>query len=106
MVKQVNDFEEFKKIIGDKSKKVVVDFTATWCGPCQAIAPKFVEMAEENKELEFIKVDVDENGEAAEHCEVEAMPTFIFFNAGEKFATLVGASEADLKGKIAELKAK
>jgi thiol-disulfide isomerase/thioredoxin len=43
------------------SQLVVVDFTATWCGPCQKIAPKFAEMADVNTDCVFIKVDVDEN---------------------------------------------
>jgi thiol-disulfide isomerase/thioredoxin len=43
------------------SQLVVVDFTATWCGPCQRIAPEFAKMAEEHKDCIFIKVDVDEN---------------------------------------------
>ena len=54
--------EEFDAALKDAgSKLVVVDFTASWCGPCQQIAPVFKALAQEHKDVVFLKVDVDEN---------------------------------------------
>merc|ERR1712100_621101 len=86
------------------TKLVVIDFTATWCGPCQRIAPKFVEWAGEFTDVVFIKVDVDENEETAAKYGVSAMPTFKFIKSKEVIAEVVGASPDGLLAKIKELK--
>jgi len=78
MVKEIKTKQEFDEIIS-QSKLVVVDFTATWCGPCQRIAPVFSDLAEANPEVEFIKVDVDANEEVASACAIQSMPTFHFY---------------------------
>ena len=76
MVRQVDDFQEFQQLINGDAP-VLIDFTATWCGPCQVIGPVFNTLAG-NKKYEgitFIKVDVDQNEEASEHAEISCMPT-------------------------------
>lgn len=65
---------------------VVIDFTAEWCGPCQALAPKIEALAKEMPDVFFFKVDVDENEDTAEEYEVSAMPTFLYF-VGASLAT-------------------
>ena len=57
---------------------MVVDFTATWRGPCQRIAPVFEKLATEMEDVLFVKVDVDENEETARVCEITVMPTPIY----------------------------
>ena len=60
------------------NKLVVIDFTATWCGPCQSIAPVYEMLSEQySADVTFLKVDVDVNSETAMQYQVSAMPTFV-----------------------------
>ena len=101
-VKQVATKAEFDAELAKAGGKlVVVDFTASWCPPCQRIKPVFEGLEVEfSDEVLFIKVDVDENNETASSCGVSAMPTFQYFKNGEKVDELIGASESELKSKI------
>merc|ERR1712230_83825 len=81
-VEQLADKAAFDQCLADAGDKlVVVDFTATWCGPCQRIAPVFAKLAEEMPDVVFVKVDVDENDETASACGIQSMPTFQFYKA-------------------------
>ncbi|KAF6144117.1 hypothetical protein GIB67_004790 [Kingdonia uniflora] len=87
--------EQFDK--GKESKKlVVVDFTASWCGPCRFIAPILIELAKKMPNVIFLKVDVDELKPVAEEWQVNAMPTFIFLKEGNLVETVVGARKEEL----------
>ena len=99
MVKQLETLAEFDEAIASE-KLTVVDFTATWCGPCQRIAPKFEAMAADCPEVQFVKVDVDANAETAQACGVQCMPTFQFYKAGQKIDEMSGANEEGLRQKI------
>lgn len=76
---------------------VVVDFFATWCGPCKMIAPLLDKFSAEYSSAKFIKVDVDEFGEIAQEYEVSSMPTVIFFKGGKIINKVIGANPAALK---------
>ena len=78
----------------------VIDFTATWCGPCQTIAPTFAALCARHPECLFVKVDVDEMQEAAEASAVVAMPTFQVFWKGESVSTVSGAETAKLQALV------
>lgn len=80
-----------------EGKLVVIDFSATWCGPCKMIAPLFKELSEDNPNVVFLKVDVDENPDTAAKYGVSAMPTFVFIKKGEVVDRLMGANPAALK---------
>lgn len=76
---------------------VVVDFFATWCGPCKMIAPLLDKFSAEYTAVKFLKVDVDELGEVAQEYEVSAMPTILFFKDGKVVQKVIGANPAALK---------
>ena len=72
-------------------RPVVVDFWAPWCGPCRAIAPALEELAGETDRVEFVKLDIDENPEAAARFGVLSIPTVILFADGRAQETVIGA---------------
>ena len=77
-------------------RATIVDFTATWCPPCQKMGPIFEALEEKYPMMVFLKVDVDENQETAKEYRIEAMPTFkAFFNGGD-VGTVVGADTEKL----------
>ncbi|PWN28706.1 thioredoxin H-type-like protein, partial [Jaminaea rosea] len=78
------------------SKLVVVDFTASWCGPCRMIAPTFESLAKKHTGSVFLKVDVDENAAVARAYSVSAMPTFVFLKNKSVIETLRGANPSQL----------
>lgn len=82
------------------SKLIVIDFTATWCGPCQYIQPAVNEFAEIYTDVDFIKIDVDELEGVAQEFGVQTMPTFILLKRGKEVDRVVGAKKEDLKKKI------
>lgn len=80
-----------------QGKPVLVDFTATWCGPCRAIAPFFEELSEKYEGIVFVKVDVDQCAEVAQSCNVTCMPTFQAFFDGKKVDEFSGADKSKLQ---------
>ena len=80
---------------------VVIDFTASWCGPCRFIAPFLAELARKLPQVIFLKVDVDELKTVAQDWAVEAMPTFMFLKEGKIVDKVVGAKKDELEQKIA-----
>jgi thioredoxin 1 len=76
----------------------VVDFWATWCGPCRALAPTIAELAAEySGKVLIAKLDVDQNPETAEKFQVFSIPTMIIFKDGKEVDRLVGyAQRAEL----------
>jgi len=85
MVHAVENKADFSsQLAAAGGKLVVVDFHATWCGPCKMIAPHLEEMDKTMDDVVFLKVDVDECEDIAEEYKVTAMPTFIFLKNLEK----------------------
>jgi len=97
MVRQLDTHDAFKQCLAGAAGLVAVDFTATWCGPCRSIGPRFAAMAGEFPLVEFVKVDVDANQETAAACGIQSMPTFHFYRNSEKLAQFSGADERQLR---------
>ena len=77
--------------------QLLVDFTASWCGPCKMIAPFFEELAAKYPGVVFVKVDVDDLDEVAAECGISAMPTFQLYSNGVKVQELTGADKVKLE---------
>lgn len=92
--------DSFQQDVLDSDKPVLVDFWATWCGPCKMVAPVLEEIAGEHAEkLTVAKLDIDANPSAARDFQVMSIPTMILFRGGKPVKQIVGA-----KGKAALLK--
>ena len=82
---------------------VLVDFWATWCGPCLMIAPELDRIAEKHTgALKVAKLDVDANQKTAMRFNVRSIPTMMFFRDGKHVDTLVGANPQVLAQKVAQ----
>lgn len=99
MVHQVKNRAELKdKFAEAGTKLVVIDFFATWCGPCKRVAPFFEKLSEEFADkMVSLKVDVDEIEELVEEYSVDVMPTFVFVRNGEHLDSLTGSNESKLR---------
>jgi thioredoxin 1 len=89
-VRDVTD-ASFERDVLQAGRPVIVDFWAPWCGPCRAVAPVLEELATETEQVEFVKLDIDENPVVASRYDVLSIPTVMVFDGGEAKETLVGA---------------
>ena len=94
----------FETVVAEKDKLIVVDFWATWCGPCRKVSPIIDELAQEYEGKAIIgKCDVDGNSDTVAKFGVRNIPTVIFFKNGELLDKMVGAnSKSDFAKKIEE----
>ncbi len=81
----------FDQTIQTATKPIIIDFWATWCGPCRALAPIFEEVAESHHQsIQFAKVDIDANPEVPAKYSVMSIPTLLLFKNGDVAATKIG----------------
>jgi thioredoxin 1 len=116
MVKELGTLQEYKSQIASAARNphttlhcvslptnplaqplVIIDFTATWCGPCKMVAPAYEKMSQEFPSVVFTKVDVDANEEAAAECGVQGVPTFQFYKGGQKVGEMQGVDSSKLR---------
>ncbi|MGL4992420.1 MAG: thioredoxin [Sarcina sp.] len=82
--------ENFKEEVIEKKGIVVVDFWAPWCGPCKMLGPMIDQLNDEMENVEFTKVNVDEEERVAEVCQISNIPTILIFKDGEMVDRLMG----------------
>ncbi len=100
MAKIVNT-GNFRGTVEDNKGVVVVDFFATWCGPCKMLAPVFESVSEEVNNAKFVKVDIDESLELAQKFGISTVPTMMIFKDGKVVDKLVGfMPKENLKAKV------
>ncbi|MFF8882620.1 thioredoxin [Streptomyces flaveolus] len=87
---QVTD-ANFDEVVLKSDKPVVVDFWATWCGPCRQLKPVLEAIAAEHSEIAVVKLDVDANQETASAYNVISIPTVNVYKGGELVKTITGA---------------
>lgn len=94
--------EEFKKEVLESDKPVVVDFFATWCGPCRMQLPIVEQFGEERKDVKVVKINVDENHELASEYGVMSIPNILVFKNGEMVHNVVGLQSKDRLAELVE----
>lgn len=82
--------EEFEKEVLKAKSNVLVDFNADWCGPCKMLGPVIEEIAENNKDLKVVSINVDDNSDLAQKYGVMSIPCLVMFKDGEEVKRSVG----------------
>lgn len=80
----------FNNDVINSNKLVLVDFFATWCGPCQMLAPVLEELANADDSFDVVKIDIDSDRDLAIQYDIEAVPTIIIFKNGKELDRTMG----------------
>ena len=98
-----NDFDQ---AVNAGDDLVVVDFFATWCGPCKMLAPAVERAADKHPEIHFYKVDIDEEPDLTSRFQIMSVPTLLYMRRGQVVSKSIGLiSPAELENNLAKAKA-
>ena len=82
--------QNFKEEVLKSEKPVLIDFYATWCGPCKILSPIVEEVAKENENVKFVKIDIDKAEDIVMQYQVMSIPTLVLIQKGEEKDRVVG----------------
>ena len=83
--------DNFEKEVSKSDRPVIVDYWASWCGPCRIMAPRFEELSNEMAKVKFAKLSTEEAPEIAQQFDVMSIPTLILFKDGKEVDRMIGA---------------
>lgn len=89
MIVDITEKAEFDKIL-QSNELVIVDFWATWCGPCRMLGSVIEEYSNDNPDIPLVKVNVDEAKELATDFDIQSLPTITIFKNGDPIASKIG----------------
>ena len=96
--------KDFEKEVLQSDQKVLVDFYATWCGPCRVLKPTIVEFANENENIKVVEIDVDKAENLSNRYGVVSIPTLIVIENGQEINREIGVISKEKILEICELK--
>lgn len=87
--------ENFDEVVKNSDKPVLVDYYATWCGPCKRLAPNFEQFAEGNDNIIAVKANVDDLRDILGEIEIQSVPTLVLYSNGEEVKRKSGFMTVD-----------
>ncbi|MGF1490646.1 MAG: thioredoxin [Prochloraceae cyanobacterium] len=89
------NFSSFSELLASADRPVLVDFYATWCGPCQMMSPILEEVGSKMKDrLQVVKIDTEKYPQLASDYQIEALPTLVLFKGGKPIKRIEGLRQA------------
>ena len=96
MIKHINSEEFDLEVMKKDNKLVIVDFFATWCGPCQRISPILESIAKKREDIDILKIDIDKNVELSVKYGIEFVPTLLAFKNGSMISQIEAVPDEKL----------
>jgi thioredoxin 1 len=101
MMVHITNVAQFNKI--KALEKVIIKFSANWCGPCKAMAPEFESLSKQYPSIAFVEVDIEKCPEIAEAFGVQSLPTFVALRKSVVVGNFMGANKAQLRQMVTSI---